>query len=111
VVVSREVGDASALIAAKKGIWMDVRLNDEFQLDGLKGTFNLPLPLLRSRMGMLPKERPVVALCDTGSRSAVAVYLMRERGIEAWLLEGGVQALRLYRQGAEQASGPPVSSS
>ncbi len=111
VVVSREAGDAAALIAAKKGIWMDVRLSDEFQRDGLSGTVNLPLPLLRSRLHILAKDRPVVAFCDTGSRSAVAVYLMRERGIEAWLLEGGVQALRLYRQEADRDAVPPAASS
>jgi rhodanese-related sulfurtransferase len=102
----------AALIAAKKGIWMGVRLNDEFQRDGLSGTVNPPLPLLRNRRNILAKDRPVVASCDTGSRCAVAVYLLRERGIESWLPEGGLQALRLYRQaGAGRDSGPPEASS
>ena len=111
VVVTREVSDATALIAAQKGIWMDVRLSDEFQRDGLPGTVNLPLPLLRSRLGILAKDRPIVAFCDTGGRSAVAVYLLRERGIEAWLLEGGLQALRLYRENNAFDSVPPAASS
>lgn len=104
VVVNRAVQESSDLIADKNGIWMDVRLSDEFECDGLPDTFNLPLPLLRRRIERLDKKRPVVAFCDTGGRSAVAVYLMRERGIDAWLLEGGLEALRNHRAGNNASS-------
>jgi hypothetical protein len=33
-----------------------------------------------------------------GGRSVVTVFRMRQRGFDAWLLEGGMQAPRLCRE-------------
>ena len=38
-------------------------------------------------------ERPVLLVCASGRRSAHATRLLREQGVDAWSLAGGVAAL------------------
>jgi rhodanese-related sulfurtransferase len=61
------------------------------------GTLNLPLPRLRAGARSLPGDRPYVVLGDDDRRSAVAVYLLREQGLDAWMLDGGIDTLRAHR--------------
>lgn len=100
VLVRLTAAEAAEKITAGNGVWLDVRSPEAHQNDGLPGTLHIPLPLLRARMGVLG-QRPVVVLCDQGYQSSVAVYLLRERGLDAWMLQGGVEALREYRRFAQ----------
>lgn len=100
VLVSLSITEAAALIRKQGGTWLDVRMQDEFQQDPLDDAINLPLPYLRVHAATLDHERPVVVFCDTGRRSSVGVYLLRERGFDAWLLQGGVAALKGHRRQA-----------
>ena len=43
----------------------------------------------------LPRDRPTVVVCNAGVTSATAVEMLRERGIEAVSLEGGMNAWSL----------------
>lgn len=100
VLVRLTAAEAAEKITTEHGVWLDVRSPEAYQNDGLPGTLHIPLPLLRSRMGQLG-QRPIVVLCDQGYQSNVAVYLLRERGLDAWMLQGGVEALREYRRFAK----------
>jgi sulfur dioxygenase len=42
----------------------------------------LPLGTLRDRVGEVPRDRPVVTFCRSGKRSAMAVSILQEAGIE-----------------------------
>ncbi len=100
VLVSLSITDAATLIRKQGGTWLDVRMQDEFQQDPLEDAINLPLPYLRAHAATLDHDRPIVVFCDTGRRSSVAVYLLRERGFDAWLLKGGIAALKGHRRQA-----------
>ena len=79
---------------------LDVRSAEEFNgPDGrLAGSLLIPLPELESRSGELPADRPLVVVCHSGSRSALATQQLlkagRQRvanlrgGLSRWLAEG-----------------------
>jgi CRP-like cAMP-binding protein len=80
---------AKALVAAGKARWLDVRLPSEHQLQHLPGSINLPLYMLRMKLATLDPRQPYVVYCDTGRRSAVAAFVLAQKGYEALVLEKG----------------------
>lgn len=72
--------------------WLDVRFSPEYQHDGLPGAMNVPLSELREATPLLDPERDYIVYCQTGRRSAAAVFLMSQRGLKAYLLDGGLRA-------------------
>jgi len=73
-------------------VWLDVRLESEHQNEHIPGSINLPLYILRLKMGGLDPAKRYVIYCDSGARSSSATYLMSERGFDVFLLEGGLSA-------------------
>ena len=79
---------------------LDVRSAEEFNgPDGrLAGSLLIPLPELESRSSELPADRPLVVVCHSGSRSALATQQLlkagRQRvanlrgGLSRWVAEG-----------------------
>ena len=61
---------------------LDVRSHEELQgTDGcISGSLNIPLPELADRLAELPHDRPVVVVCRSGSRSALATQLLIQAG-------------------------------
>jgi glyoxylase-like metal-dependent hydrolase (beta-lactamase superfamily II)/rhodanese-related sulfurtransferase len=62
---------------------VDVREPDEFDgaLGHLSGARLIPLGQLRDRLGEIDRERPVVAVCRSGARSAQAVAILGKEGL------------------------------
>jgi len=78
---------------------LDVRTAEEFHgPDGhITGSLLIPLPELEQRSGEIPSGRPVVVVCHSGSRSALATQqLLRAGHSQVANLRGG-----LARWGAE----------
>ena len=71
---------------------LDVRQPEEYAVARLDGATLIPLDELHGREKELPKDRPVVVLCHHGVRSAHAVHHLREAGIDAVNLSGGIDA-------------------
>jgi sulfur dioxygenase len=72
---------------------LDVRSAEEFQgPDGrIEGSVLIPLPELEARLAELPADRPVVVVCHSGSRSALATQLLLRAGRqEVANLRGGL---------------------
>jgi len=68
---------------------LDVRTPDEFGIHTLPGAVNIPLPLLRSRLGTLPKDKKIIAFCGVGLRSYMAERILKQNGFHAASLSGG----------------------
>jgi glyoxylase-like metal-dependent hydrolase (beta-lactamase superfamily II)/rhodanese-related sulfurtransferase len=84
---------------------VDVRSSEEFNgPDGhIPGSVLIPLPELQERISEIPKDRPTVLLCHSGSRSALATQLLVKAGLPAVAnLRGG---LRLW-----EAAGFPIET-
>lgn len=73
---------------------LDVRDHDEFQWARLPGARLIPLDELPERLDELEalKGQPVVVYCHLGVRSLAGAELLRELGVEATSLRGGIEA-------------------
>lgn len=80
---------------------LDVRTPAEWRSRHLPGALHLPLNHLAERLNQVPDDRPVVAYCQGGYRSAIAVSLLLRAGFQNVAdLAGGIAAW--------EASGLPV---
>lgn len=63
---------------------LDVRSEAEFggELGHLRGAHLIPLDQLRARVAEVPKDARVVAVCQSGKRSAMATEILRKAGYE-----------------------------
>ncbi len=74
---------------------VDVRLASEFERGHWPGAINVPLARLRVLAQSLDPAREYWVYCDTGRRSASAVFLLTERGFDAKLVRGGLTVAQL----------------
>lgn len=90
--LSRKISftDAEKLVKSGKAKWLDVRLPSEFQNHNLPGSVNMPLYLLRMKLNALDAKTAYIAVCDTGRRSSVAVFVLTQKGYEAYVLDKGI---------------------
>lgn len=73
--------------------WLDVRLLDEYQRGHALKALNMPLHLLRLKARLLKQDRLYLCYCDSGKRSASAVFLLTQLGFNAYSLRDGLDAL------------------
>lgn len=85
--VTREQADK---MVAEGAVWVDVRLDSEYKNNGLPGSINLPLFMLRMKADTLESDKQYILYCDTGRRSSAAAFLLSERGLQAYCLQGGL---------------------
>lgn len=72
---------------------LDVREPDEHAQNRIEGSQLIPLGELDARVSELPRDRPIVAVCRSGGRSAQAINLLKRAGLtEAANLCGGMLA-------------------
>jgi len=87
------VTNAEAEEMVKNGaIWLDVRLDSEHKNNAIEGSQNLPLFMLRMKADKLDPNKQYILYCDTGKRSEAATFLLSERGLQAFVLKGGLMA-------------------
>ena len=72
--------------ALEKGaVIIDVRSPGEYHKGHIQGSKNIPVNEIRSKIEMIRKwNKPVVTVCLSGSRSAVAKSVLTGAGIEAY---------------------------
>lgn len=73
---------------------IDVREPSEFAEGAIDGARLVPLPRAVTEVPRMVGEGPVVVYCRSGMRSARAAAMLRERGIDARSLAGGIEAWR-----------------
>lgn len=61
---------------------VDVRELDEVTMQRVEGAIVIPLAELKDKYQTLDKSTPVVALCRSGKRSALAVNMLKQNGFE-----------------------------
>jgi phage shock protein E len=86
----------AALVAEKLAAGatvVDVRSEAEFQSGAYRGAINVPLQVLSGKLDRIPKGRPVVVYCTSGSRSAMAVRLLKKAGYQDVCNAGGLHNL------------------
>jgi rhodanese-related sulfurtransferase len=106
---ANEIGtlDATQLMNRKNAIVLDVRDGNEFAAGHIKGSRNIPLKELDTRLEELKKfkDKPIIVSCRTGTRSSAAIRALRKNEfVQVFQLKGGLTAW-------EQASLPLEKSS
>ena len=72
-------------LMADGAIVLDVRSKSEFDSGHLKGARHFPLDTLKQQVNQVKKlNKPVITVCRSGARSAVAKNLLKNEGIEAY---------------------------
>jgi glyoxylase-like metal-dependent hydrolase (beta-lactamase superfamily II)/rhodanese-related sulfurtransferase len=87
---------------------LDVREPDEFvgPLGHIRGAILIPLGELAGRAGELRRDRPLVAVCRAGSRSAQALAILQQNGFtDTANLAGGMLRWRAEAHPVEGGSG------
>ena len=84
----------------KEFVVLDVRQPSEFQVGHIASAKLIPLDKLKQHLNELPKDKSILCVCQSGSRSGVAARQLRAAGYTTINLRGGM--------GAWQRAGLPV---
>ncbi|HVT74505.1 MAG TPA: rhodanese-like domain-containing protein [Lacunisphaera sp.] len=74
-------------------VLVDVREAEELAICQLAGARHVPMRDIPSRVGELPRDRPVLVLCHHGARSLQVTRFLRDQGFaQATNVAGGIDA-------------------
>ena len=82
---------------------LDVRTPEEYKQGHVGGAELIPLDILSAKKGRIPKDREVICICESGSRSGVATRQLSSLGYKASNMRGGMS--RWARAGLPVKSG------
>jgi hydroxyacylglutathione hydrolase len=86
------IDELDALLA-KGAELIDVREKDERDTGYIAGSRNIPYRLLVLGESDLPRDRPIVTICETGPRAAIAASILAARGFDARpVVDGGIDS-------------------
>jgi hydroxyacylglutathione hydrolase len=86
------IGELHRLLERRSIELVDVRELDERDTGYIPGSVNIPYRLVRARAEQLPHDRPLVTICESGARAAIAASVLAAAGFDAHpVLHGGVQ--------------------
>ncbi len=74
----------------KHPLVVDVRQPEEYRTGHINGAKLIPLGELGRRMKELPKDKEIVCVCATGSRSRSATKMLVDAGYHAINMNGGM---------------------
>jgi hydroxyacylglutathione hydrolase len=83
------VDDLSGLLDGDSVELVDVRELDERDTGYIPGSVNIPYRLVRARAEQLPHDRPLVTICESGARAAIAASVLAAAGFDAHPVLGG----------------------
>jgi rhodanese-related sulfurtransferase len=92
-----DVDDALDATASSNVCLLDVRTPQEFSAGHIPGALNIPVDDLRSRLGELPKDQPIVAYCQVGQRGYIATRILGHAGYDARNVGGGYKTYQLWQ--------------
>src|SRR5688500_16365359 len=74
-----------ATLVREGAVIVDVRTQQEFQGGHIAGSKNIPLDTVKKELEKLKKiNKPIVTVCRSGNRSAVARSILSSAGIKAY---------------------------
>jgi rhodanese-related sulfurtransferase len=85
----------------ERAVLLDVRSPRESQRWSIRDSMLIPLRTLRSRLGDLPKDRPIYIYCRSGFRSYLAYRLLAQHGYDAQTLSGGELTFKAVHRGPQ----------
>jgi len=80
---------------------LDVRDRSEFEAGHIPGSIHIPYGELGDRIGELPADRPIAAICSGGKRSGLAASILQREGVDQVIHVGGGGVRNWERAGRE----------
>jgi rhodanese-related sulfurtransferase len=78
---------------AEETLVLDVREPEEYAHGHIPGAVSIPQAELASRLEEVPRDRPIITVCQTGVRSVRAAQFLKQQGFEdVRSLDGGTEA-------------------
>ena len=96
---------AAAGMLADGAVALDIREHDEWAAGRIAGALHIPIGELGLRQEEIPRDRLLIAVCRSGSRSAAVTGALLRAGYEAENLGGGMQAWKAAGLPIEPAGG------
>ena len=93
--LAEHLGDTSFYV-------LDVRQPAEWRHGHIRGSRNIPLHQLKSRLATLPRDKTIVTVCASGHRSASAARTLQRAGHQVQNLRGGMRAWAKARLAVEK---------
>lgn len=81
-------------LVANGAVIVDVRNPDEFSGGNIKGSINIPLGQLDSRLSSLEKDKAIITCCASGVRSGMAQGKLKAKGFTNVYNGGGWHELQ-----------------
>lgn len=85
---------AIQMLNSNQGLYLDVRPKEQFTKGHIVNSKNIPFDELDAKAKMIEKfkAKPVIVVCERGSRSPAATKKLRQLGFEkVFLIRGGIQ--------------------
>lgn len=77
-------------------VLVDVRTQNEFRQGHIPGAKNIPLNTVSQQLNKIPRNKTIILVCQSGSRSASACRMLRDAGYEDCInLSGGMMRWRM----------------
>jgi len=87
------VQDLKEKLQDNKVLVLDVREPFEHDIARIEGSLLVPLGELSSHINEIPRDKEIVVMCKSGTRSAKATEFLRQQGVQnVYNLEGGINA-------------------
>ncbi|HUQ80297.1 MAG TPA: MBL fold metallo-hydrolase [Gemmatimonadaceae bacterium] len=77
-----EVGIDAIESAPPNALVLDVREPEEYASGHVHGAVNIPQSDLATRLGDIPRDRPILTICQSGMRSLRSAQFLRQQGIQ-----------------------------
>lgn len=87
-----KVADAATMVSDGDALLVDVRTRQEWKSGHAADAKHISLASLEQQVSRIPKDRTVLAICATGSRSARATAFLQRAGYDARNVKGGMRA-------------------
>lgn len=83
---------------------IDVRSELDSKQKPLEGAVNIPLSMLRVKFDSLKSDREYLLVCNDGSQSAAAAFLMIQSGLKCSVLHGGLNNSKISSKAKSAAT-------
>lgn len=84
--------EARELVATGKAVAVDIRNDEAWESGHITGAIHAPGEELEARLGDLPEDETIIVACEDGDESAKVAERLREKGLQAASIEGGMKA-------------------
>ena len=95
--------EEAATMVDEGAVWIDVRSAEDYERNAFEDSVNIPLTELREQIPELVFNAKYIICCDTGHLSISAAFVLSHKGFEAYVLDGGLDALPTHADSQRHA--------